>query len=372
MDMADSSDFNRSASSSDAWPLVSVCVPTYNRATMLKESLRTICAQRYAPLEILISDDASSDGTEALCRELASQDPRIRYVRHARRLGLYPNHNFCLDDARGEYVCLFHDDDQHHPELVASCAAFLTSHPEVGIVCPDWELLDESGQSVSVRDHDVPEIMAGLDYIDRTIRSGQSSIGCPGAMIRKSALGAVRFREDGPIGFADFVVWFQIAERAAVGHIGRRLWAYRIHSRSFSRRTIESLTQDYYENLNRYCDEHLSRWPDHDDRVARWRKDINRYLFWALAYELGLHFRKAGAGKRHRASDTQSVFEISEYTLTEEEVRRVRSQMASYRTGIGEAFAFWILETLQDLRLTLPLAWFTQHAGTVRHVLGLK
>lgn len=352
-------------------PLVSICLPTCNRAPMLEQSLRTICAQDYAPLDILISDDASTDGTEALCRELADQDVRVRYVRQERRLGLYPNHNFCLDDSRGEYVCLFHDDDQHHPEIVSACAAFLIRHPEVGIVCPDWELLDEKGRTVGVRDHDVPEVTAGLDYISRTVRSGRSSIGCPGAMIRKSALGAVRFLEDGPIGFADFVIWFQIAEHASIGHVSRRLWKYRLHRRSFSRRTIESMTHDYYENLNRYCDDHLARWPEHAHLVEQWRKDINRYLFWALAYELGLHFRKSRGG-RARSADNRSVFEITDYSLTEEEVRRVREQMRRYRTGTIQAGAFWMLEALQNLRLTQPLAWLSEHAGLVRGVLGLK
>jgi hypothetical protein len=292
-------------------------------------------------------------------------------MRQPSRLGLYPNHNFCINESRGEFVCLFHDDDHHAPQLISESVAFLLRHPDVGIVCSDWDLLDEAGVRVGVRDHNVPEVMSGLDYISRTIRSGRSSIGCPGAMIRRSALGSVRFREDGPIGFADFAVWFQIAEHASVGHIGRRLWRYRLHQRSFSRRTIESLTHDYYENLNRYCDEHLVRWPGHAKLVERWRTDINRYLFWALAYELGLHFRKLRAIPTREVFD-RSVFEITDYSLTPEEVQRVREQLRRYRTGPFQSAAFVILEILLQLRLTWPLAWISQHAASVRGVLGLK
>jgi hypothetical protein len=131
------------------------------------------------------------------------------------------------------------------------------------------------------------------------------------------------------------------------------------------------MTHDYYENLNRYCDDHLTRWPEHAHLVEQWRKDINRYLFWALAYELGLHFRKSHGG-RDRAADNRSVFEITDYSLTEEEVHRVREQMRRYRTGAIQAGAFWMLEALQNLRLTQPLAWLSEHAGLVRGVLGLK
>lgn len=352
-------------------PLVSVGIPTRNRAALLKESLRTICAQDYSPLEILISDDASTDGTEELCRAIAGMDPRVRYVRHAKPLGLYGNHNWCINESQGQFLCLFHDDDLHHPQLISESMALLLRHPEVGIVCSNWELLDDDGHQIGVRDHQVPEVMPGLEYISRTMRRGQSSIGCPGATIRKSALGTVRFREDGPIGFADFVIWFQIAEHASIGHVPRRLWRYRLHRRSFSRRTVESMTHDYYENLNRYCDDHLTRWPEHARLVEQWRKDINRYLFWALAYELGLHFRKSRGG-RARAADNRSVFEITDYSLTEEEVCRVREQMRRYRTGTIQAGAFWMLEALQNLRLTQPLAWLSEHAGLVRGVLGLK
>lgn len=351
--------------------LVTICLPTYNRAVLLRESLRTICAQDYVPLEILISDDASTDETEQVCRRLAKTDPRVRYVRQPSRLGLYPNHNFCLNESRGEFVCLFHDDDQHHPQLISESVAFLLRHPEVGLVCSDWDLLDEGDVRVGVRDHRVPEVVPGLHYISQTIRSGRSSVGCPGAMIRRSALGSVRFREDGPIGFADFVVWFQIAEHVSVGHIKRRLWRYRLHRRSFSRRTIESLTHDYYENLNRYCDDHVGRWPGHARLVDRWRADINRYLFWALVYELGLHFRKLRATPARDALH-RSVFEITDYSLTPQEVQRVREQLRRYRTGPFQSAAFVLLEVLLPLKLTWPLAWISQHAGSVRGVLGLK
>jgi len=352
-------------------PLVSICVPTHNRAALLQESLRTICAQGYSPLEILISDDASTDETERLCRELASRDPRVRYVRHQKRLGLYPNHNFCLSESRGEFVCLFHDDDQHQPQLISESVAFLVQHPEAGIVCSDWELLEDDGKQIGVRDHDVPPVMPGLEYISRTIRSGQSFIACPGAVIRKSALGSVRFRLDGPIGFADFVIWFQIAERASIGHIPRRLWRYRLHKQSLSRRTIESLSRDYDENLNRYCDDHLRRWPGHADLVAKWRRDISRYLFWALAYELGLYYRKRQAIHARGGCD-RSVFEIADYCLTPEEVERVREHLRRYRTGLLQSAALFVLEALLRGKMTWPLGWITHHAKLVRVVLGLK
>jgi cellulose synthase/poly-beta-1,6-N-acetylglucosamine synthase-like glycosyltransferase len=85
-------------------PLVSVCVPTFNRVDFLRESLATIVRLDYEPLEILISDNRSDDGTEALCRELEARDRRVRYVRQPSNIGLYGNHNFCIEASRGLHL----------------------------------------------------------------------------------------------------------------------------------------------------------------------------------------------------------------------------------------------------------------------------
>ena len=125
-------------------PLVSICVPTYNRAGLLRQSLQTICVQDYAPLEILISDNSSEDETEAVCRDFERADPRIRYVRQSRNIGMHANHNFCIEESRGDFLCFFHDDDLYQPQIIKQSAVFLQQYPEVGVVCPDWELINGS------------------------------------------------------------------------------------------------------------------------------------------------------------------------------------------------------------------------------------
>jgi glycosyltransferase involved in cell wall biosynthesis len=350
-------------------PLVSICVPTYNRAVFLQESLQTIRAQDYIPLEILISDNCSDDETEEVCHKIVRVDPRVRYVRQARNIGLYANHNFCVDESRGEFLCFFHDDDRRDSCIVSEYVSFLFQYPEVGIVCSDWELINDAGERIGVRDHKVKPIMSGLEYIEQTLRSGRSAIAAQGAMIRRSALGDIRFYEQGPIGFGDFVVWFQIAERATVGHINRRLWSCRLQRQSLSRRTVMSLTHDYYENLTRYCNAHLERWPEHVEMVSSWKAYIKRYLFWALMYEVGLHFRSRKPPQRFR---DRTVFEIADYRLTPEEFRQVLEQLKVYRSGSAERIALFILNALLRVRFTWPLPWITRYSSLLRSVLGLR
>jgi len=350
--------------------LVSICVPTRNRAESLRRSLESIQGQDYSPLEIVISDNCSDDTTEQVCRELAASDRRVRYVRQPRNIGLHGNHNFCLDAARGEFICIFHDHDRRALDIVSRYVAFFAQHSNVGVVCSDWELIDDDDRCIGVRDHKVKTVTPGLEYIERTITSGRTSIGIPGAMVRRSALGEARFEPDAPIGFGDFPLWFRVAEGADVGHISERLWSWRQNDVSHSARTIESIADDYHTNLGAYCDDHLRRFPEHGALVDRWRVSISRYLFWALTYEVGLHFRK----HRSMSSDenARTLFEIMNYRLTPGQFQNALSQMKACRTGQVERLTFAIVSTLIRLHLTWPLAWVTEHQTTMRTVLGLK
>lgn len=353
-------------------PLVSIGVPTYNRAAFLRQSLEMIRAQDYPNLEINISDNHSDDDTEHVCRKAAAADPRIRYHRQPRNIGLHANLNFCFDQARGEFLCLFMDDDQYASSIVSEYVAFLTAHPEVGLVCSDYELLDQDGQRIGVRDHRVPEVMPGLDYIDRTIRSGRSAgVGCPGMMVRRSALGRIRFDEDSPIGFGDYVVWFRVAESSAVGHIARRLWRFRTHRKALSTRPVHSIARDYEEQILAYCDDHLMRWPTHRALVERWRAAMWRYLFWALVYELALDARSPVSSSAH-TSRHQTVFEISRYCLSPGERSQVWGQLRRYRSGVGQALVYFALDFLLRLRMTAPFAWASRHSESFRAILGLR
>ena len=129
-------------------PLVSLCVPTRNRARSLRQSLKSICGQDYSSIEILISDNCSEDDTEQVCREWMARDSRIRYVRHDRNIGLHGNHNFCFDEARGAFICICHDHDTRDAHIVSEYVSFLTQHPRVGIVCSDWDLIDDDDRRI--------------------------------------------------------------------------------------------------------------------------------------------------------------------------------------------------------------------------------
>jgi glycosyltransferase involved in cell wall biosynthesis len=133
---------------SSAAPTLSIGLPVYNGERFLDQALDALLAQTFTDFELIISDNASTDGTEAICRRYAAQDPRIRYVRQPVNLGCAPNHNVLVPLARGRYFKWASDDDLYAPELVRLCIQALEDHPEV-VLAHSWDaLVDEKGEII--------------------------------------------------------------------------------------------------------------------------------------------------------------------------------------------------------------------------------
>ncbi|HEV7903627.1 MAG TPA: glycosyltransferase family 2 protein [Pyrinomonadaceae bacterium] len=116
-------------------PLVSVGLPTYNRASKLRRAVESVLAQDYPNFELIISDNASPDGTQAMCEELSRRDSRIRYVRQPVNLGLAKNFEFVLAQARGEFFVWLSDDDWFDSSYLSQCAGALVAQAELGLAC---------------------------------------------------------------------------------------------------------------------------------------------------------------------------------------------------------------------------------------------
>ncbi len=114
--------------------LVTIGIPTRDRARLLKRALATALAQDYAPLEVVISDNASSDDTARLCTEEAERDNRVRYVRQDRDQGAVGNFEAVLRAARGEYFMWLADDDWLDIDYVSCCTRVLQDDPAVQLV----------------------------------------------------------------------------------------------------------------------------------------------------------------------------------------------------------------------------------------------
>jgi glycosyltransferase involved in cell wall biosynthesis len=133
-------------------PRVSIGLPVYNGMPFLVETLESLLAQTYADFELLISDNASTDETEKICRAYAARDARIRYSRQERNRGAAWNYNYVFNQARGAYLKWAAADDLCAPEFLARCVAVLDREPEVVVCYPQTVIIDAHGNPIDV-DH---------------------------------------------------------------------------------------------------------------------------------------------------------------------------------------------------------------------------
>jgi glycosyltransferase involved in cell wall biosynthesis len=129
-------------------PRLSVGLPVYNGQRYLAAALDSLLGQSFTDFELIISDNASPDGTEEICRRYAAKDPRIRYFRQPRNIGANPNHNFVLREARGEFFKWAAHDDLYGRDLLTRCVAALDEHPDVVLSHVDKAVIDETGTVV--------------------------------------------------------------------------------------------------------------------------------------------------------------------------------------------------------------------------------
>src|SRR5256885_1918015 len=128
-----------------AVPRLTIGLPVYNGANYLAESLEALLGQSYEDFELIISDNASTDGTADICRRYEKQDSRIRYVRQPHNIGLAPNHNFTVEQAKGELFKWASNDDLYGRDLVKCCVDALDVYPHV-VLAHSWTaMIDSSG-----------------------------------------------------------------------------------------------------------------------------------------------------------------------------------------------------------------------------------
>jgi len=115
--------------------LVSVGLPTYNRLDTLIRAVRSILEQDYPCIEVIISDNASIDGTQAWCEELCRRDSRVHYVRQQCNIGPTANHREVFLRSRGEFYMVIGDDDWLEPAYISRCVQALLSQDDLVLVC---------------------------------------------------------------------------------------------------------------------------------------------------------------------------------------------------------------------------------------------
>jgi len=201
-------------------PLVSVVVPTHNRAKLLTRTLRSILEQRMANLEVIVVDDGSSDETPTILR---TADPRIRPWRHDQPKGVSVARNRGIEAARGEWIAFCDDDDLWSPEKlaeqVASAAATGAAWVYTGDVNVDTNLRVLSG-GPPPKPERVLELLPRMNPLP----SGGSNV-----IVRTDVLKAAGGFDPALRRTEDWDLWIRLARAGPPACVSRPLVAYRFH-----------------------------------------------------------------------------------------------------------------------------------------------
>jgi len=136
-------------------------LPVYNGERYLEEALKALLSQTFEDFEIIISDNASTDQTEQICRRYAAQDGRIRCCRNAHNLGAAPNFNRTVELARGEYFQWACYDDLWLPEWLERCVEVLDRDPSVVVCHSLTRIIDGKGSTIRDFRHHLVKPTAG-------------------------------------------------------------------------------------------------------------------------------------------------------------------------------------------------------------------
>lgn len=215
-------------------PLVSVCLPVYNGARFLRPAVQSVLDQTYPHFELLVFDDASSDGSWEILQEI--QDPRVVLHRNAHNLGPEANWNQALFAARGRYVKLFHQDDLLAPECLERQVRALEEHPEAVLAFGKRRIITPDGRRLMTRGGPWPEgLVAPASVVRRCVLAGTNLIGEPSAVLFAREVACRTGTFDGRLPYViDLDYWIRLLAQGPAYSLDAALTSFRLSPAQWS------------------------------------------------------------------------------------------------------------------------------------------
>lgn len=244
------------ATDTTSQPLVSICVPTYNGAAFIAETLDSALNQTYQNFEIVITDDKSSDSTLDICRSYAEKDSRIKVYENAQNLGLVGNWCECVEKASSKWVKFLFQDDLLVNNCVETMISSALKHQVDFVVC-NREYIFEEGFDPKVRGHyehglPKPELIFENDRVYKPEETAKAishhlfnnCIGEPPTFLFNKEKYS---RDDYPDNYFQLIDYIFILNKILVHDfvfVSDKLVKFRVHSSSESMRNNNKNTSD--------------------------------------------------------------------------------------------------------------------------------
>lgn len=243
----------RPSSTFDRPPRISVLVPCYNYGRFLPAAVGSALAQEDVDVDILIVDDASSDGSGDIAEALAADDSRIRVHRNLTNRGNIATYNIGFLQLEGKYVFLLSADDMLTPGALSRAARLMEANPSVGFTY---------GSSIEFSEDPPPAprlrprgwvVWNGHEWLADNCRRGTNVIAASDALVRRTVLERVGgYRQDLPHS-GDHEWWMRAAQVADVGMVsGVDQYYYRVHGHNMSRTVYADTLTNLRESKRAY------------------------------------------------------------------------------------------------------------------------
>lgn len=224
--------------------LVSIVLPVYNQADLLGDSIESVLAQSYRDFELIVINDGSTDGVEAVLARYAGH-PKIRVLTQAnQKLPKALSNGFSF--ARGEFWTWTSADNLMHPDQLSRLVAFLKDHPEAAMVYADYVAIDDQGKPLAdptFRPEDRSPADSPEIHLPRNPR--QINVVCDNfigpCFLYRNIVGRLIGDYDPGLGIEDYDYWMRVNHAFRIEHLGtdETLYRYRVHDRSLSGRAAE-------------------------------------------------------------------------------------------------------------------------------------
>ena len=292
---------------------VTVLVPSYNYRRYLREAVESAVHQDGVDVDVIIVDNASTDGSLQLAHELAGEHPNVQVVAFPDNGGIVCSFNRCLDQPRRQYSVILCADDRLTPGSLRRSVDALDANPGVGLVYGPVRQFDQetpaetddtrqsSGNHALVYD--------GSSWIEGRCRDGRNSIRAPEAVWRTRLQRSVgQFDPALPHTF-DLHLWLRLAAKADVAFLPGALQAmYRVHGENHSLSEFGGPLAELEQHWTAF--DHFLTDLDGDPRVARWRQIVTRTIGRRARWSASRVFAQGDPATRR--AESAALLDLSE------------------------------------------------------------
>ncbi len=210
-------------------PTVSVIIPSYNHESYIAECIQSVLDQTYQDFEIIITDDASSDGTVELIEKF--NDPRIKLFKHSKNKGACVAANNCIRHSSGQYIAMLSSDDAWYPQKLAVQVTFLDEHPEFAAVFGKVDWIDETGAFILDKNFPYMDVFnvrnrSRQEWLNHFFYKG-NCLCHPCSLVRREVYDHVGLLNPAFASIPDFDLWVRICLTYEIHILDQRLIRFR-------------------------------------------------------------------------------------------------------------------------------------------------